>query len=81
MKPGYSSVVVSFKNALKLSYQHLHFLKFFSGLYPRPPLKEDGNGLGRAGQRGRYRLGGMQEEEIRDGRKRRKEREFQQLLL
>jgi hypothetical protein len=41
-----------FTNVLKLTYEHLIFLKFFLRLYLRTPLKGEGKGFGREGERG-----------------------------
>jgi hypothetical protein len=40
----YLTVVFCFQNALKLTYEHLQFQKFFRGLYPGLPLKGEGEG-------------------------------------
>ena len=50
MKPGVLNCCFCFQNALKLTYEHLQFLKFFRGLYPRTPVKGEGKGLGGGGK-------------------------------
>jgi hypothetical protein len=46
------------RNALKVTYEHLRFEKFFRGLYPGPPLKaEGGYGEERKGREGKGRRG------------------------
>ena len=74
----YYAVVFCFQNVLKLTYEHLQFLKFFRGYTPGPPLKGEGKGFGREGETGiggegmEMRKGGRNKgkgkEEERDGR-------------
>jgi hypothetical protein len=63
------------RNALKVTYEHLRFEKFFRGLYPGPPLKaEGGYGEGKEGKRGEGRGGkGRKGEEGRERKEGRKE--------
>jgi hypothetical protein len=72
------TVVFVSKNTLKLTYEHLRFLKFFWGLYPGPPLKGRGRVLEGEGRRERDMWGENGdkggEEVIREGRERKKKR-------
>jgi hypothetical protein len=36
------AAVICVRNALKVTYEHLRFEKFFQALYPGPPLKGGG---------------------------------------
>jgi hypothetical protein len=56
------AAVFCVRNALKVTYEHLRFEKFFQGLYPGPQLNRGGRTWGR-------------EEKERRGRKGRKGRE------
>jgi hypothetical protein len=57
MKPGVLNCFC-FQNALKLIYEHLQSLKFFRGYNPQTPLKGQGKGFGRRGQRDRWEVNG-----------------------
>jgi hypothetical protein len=47
------AAVLCVRNALKVTYEHLRFEKFFRGLYPRNPVKQGGRTRGGKGREGR----------------------------
>jgi hypothetical protein len=49
------AAVFCVRNALKVTYEHLRFEKFFRGLYPGPPLNRGGRTRGGKGREGRGR--------------------------
>jgi hypothetical protein len=56
------AAVFCVRNALKVTYEHLRFEKFFRGLYPGPPLNRGGRTRGGKGREGRGgREGGRKE--------------------
>jgi hypothetical protein len=52
------AAVFCVRNALKVTYEHLRFEKFFRGLYPGPPLNRGGRTRGGKGREGREGEGG-----------------------
>jgi hypothetical protein len=50
----YQAAVFCVRNALKVTYEHLRFEKFFRGLYPWTPVKRGREGGYREGKKGRH---------------------------
>jgi hypothetical protein len=64
------AAVLCVRNALKVTYEHLRFEKFFRGLYPRNPVKQGGRTRGGKGREGRG-SGQRREREREKGRRER----------
>jgi hypothetical protein len=64
----YQAAVFCVRNALKVTYEHLRFEKFFRGLYPWTPVKRGREDIGRE-RKGRHgRTGRGREERGKAGR-------------
>jgi hypothetical protein len=76
----YQAAVFCVRNALKVTYEHLRFEKFFRGLYPLTPVKRGREDLererkGRHGRTGRGGRRGVRQGEGEGGKERKEGRE------